>query len=172
MIDHPPRFQHYQEQAILQSTLIRLQFYSFSKNKKSRHIYAQEDFAAIIIQFIQSRSAVDSEWELIFSQVKFVERISKLVDDFLTGKTNFDHELIQSLTLKIDSVLDDYTNDFKVLGLGLSQEATSLAHKIGFGKMFDRLIAKQKSEAYSVRDLWEAKRSELLELFMSQLAPS
>ena len=174
MTDQPPSFQHYQDKdktSILQDSVNNLaKFFEF-KNKQSQRLYTQEEFAAIIIRFIQLRSTVDSEWDLIFNQNKFVKRISELVDDFLKNKNHFDHELVQTFVTKIDSVFDDYNSDLKVLGLSLSQEPKSLAHKIAFLKMFELFSKKREKEAYVVKDLWVAKRPELLQFFVSQLAP-
>ena len=175
MIDQPPNYQLQAEQdkaTFLQWASHRLRelFYGI-QNKTSRRLYLQEEFATVIIQHIQWRSTVNREWDLIFSQAKFVARVSLLVDDFLNGKMSFDHELIQTLILKIDRVFEDYNDDFKALGLVLSLEAKSLAHKIAFRKLLELFTAKFSSEAYNERDLWEAKRDELLQFFVSQLAP-
>ena len=145
---------------------------AIQRKKASRHAYKQDDFAAVIIQYILYRSTQNgTEWELIFSREKFVKRICDVVDDFLAGKNSFDHELVQKLILKIESVLNDYNSDFKMLGLSLDQQATSLAHKIAFRKLFETFTAKRKREAYAVHVLWEKKRDELLEFFVSQLSP-
>ena len=178
MIDLPTRFQRNSEEE--NSNFQQLLFNSLRKfinsttqgqNNKSRRLYAQEDFAAIIIQFIQFRSTDNSKWDLILNQQTFIDRICKIVDEFLKGKNSFDYELIQTLISKIDNALDDYNNDLKLLGLSLAQEATSIAHKIAFQKTYDLFTSNRKSEAYVVHDLWLAKRDELLTFFVSQLAP-
>ena len=180
MIDQPPSFQRYSEQDLpnfLQSAINSLRTF-FQINKESKRLYIQEEFDTIIIQYIQSRAALNSKLDIIFNQDNFIKCISKLVDDFLiskTGlmfeKTNFDLDLIQLLIFKIDGLFDDYNNDFKVLGLGLSQEAISLAHNIAFRKLLDFFTAKLKSEAFFAHNLWVAKRDELLQFFVSQLVP-
>ena len=68
MIDQPPSFQRYSEKDVLnflQSAIIALGTF-FQKNKESRRLYIEEEFATIIIQYIQSRAAVNSKWDLIF----------------------------------------------------------------------------------------------------------
>ena len=179
MIDLPPAFtQRYQEeektntlQSLINSFADFLQPKKDDASQQSQRLYAQDEFAAVVVQFIQFRSTINADWELIFNKVKYTKRVAELADDFLKNKNNFDHELVQSFVPQIDSVFDDYNSDLKVLGLSLSQEAMSLAHKIAFVKMFELFSEKRKKEAYVVEDLWVAKRPELLEFFVSQLAP-
>ena len=141
----------------------------FQKNKESKRVvYSEKDFAAIIIEYIMSNSTLRYQFYLILDQQEFVKRITLLVDDFLKGKESLDYELIRTLIEKIESVLDEYNNDFKLLGLGLSHEAKSLAHKIAFFKSFDFFTEKLKSRAYVARDLWVSKRDELRQLFVSK----
>ena len=173
MTDHPPKFQRYPEQdkaTILQSATNGLQ-YLLKKKQKTNSKNTQEKFAAIIIQYIQWRSRSTNEWDLIFSQQKFAERITRRVVEFLRGRNHFDNELIQTLVLQIDNVLEGYTNDFKMFGLSLTQEATSIAHKIAFRITLDVFTARRKSKTYLVNDLWLAKRDGLLEFFVSHLGP-
>ena len=170
MIELPPLFQCYQEKDKadrLQALMNDFQ----SKDNQLLRIYKQEEYASIIVQFVQLCSTIKSDWDLIFNKTKYISRVTALVDDFLKNKNNFDHELIQTFIPKLQNVFDDYNNDLRVIGLSLSQETTSLAHKIAFCKMFELFSAKIKKEAYSVQELWMDKRPELLQFFVSQLAP-
>ena len=171
MTDQPPTAQGRLEQD--KSNYLELVLNDLSNffKKNAKLGFTQKDFNFVIVEFIQSRSAVNDECKLIFSQVKFVERISLLVDDFLKRKSSFDLELIQALILQLDGVFVDYNKDFKRIGLGLSQEAMTFAHTIAFRKLFDFFTAKLKSEAYVAHDLWVAKRDDVLQFFVSQLVP-
>ena len=174
MIDEPPIINNQERDKLnfLERASNRLrELFKLQTKSNSKHSYKQEEFAAVIIKFIQWRSTINSEWKLIFNQVKFVEKISELVENVFYGKNSFDHELIQTLILKIDGVFAEYNNDFKVLGLSLSQEAMSFAHKIAFRKIFEIFTDKKKKEAYNVKELWEAKHDEFRQFSLSQLAP-
>jgi hypothetical protein len=190
MIDLPPKFYELQNEIqrnknISTSKLQEMwkdikskanQLLSWLRNRVSYQNevpYLEEEFSSIIKSFIWNKAILNPPWlHLIFDETKYKARINEVVEEIkIDSEEEIDHELIQTIILKIENVFEDYNKEFGILDLALARDAKFFAHKYVFKKLLQIYATRRIENVENELTIWESKKESLRRFFISQLSP-
>ncbi|RNA20096.1 von Willebrand factor type A domain containing [Brachionus plicatilis] len=138
-------------------------------NNSSKN-YSENEFSLIIRNYLSSKVISNNEWYLLFDESEFLKKIIE-ISNKISFKNEPDYELVQSISLELEKLFEEYNNDLNFFDLALSNEPKRCAHIIIFKKMFVLYSNINIDKAINETNVWKQKKDSLCKYFVSQLAP-